>query len=272
MARMESMERVVVPLTNDALSHRAVPAGRQLAALTDAPVLLISVVADDEEARARRGQLRPLAHSLELEPGRVETRVVVAGDPVSAIADTVTERDVLVVASSATVFAGDRFVGSVAESLIRSLGGPVVVIGPECDVHHPFDISSVAVALDGTERSATAIDTATAWAHLFSVPLWLLSVVGSTDPSSGPDTEERRNRCQYLQTAAHRLRSSDLDVEWAVIDDDDRGHGLLERAGADSLIVAATAGRTGLDRIAEPSLAAELYGHSRRAAVIAHAS
>ena len=269
--------RIVVPISSEPISGRSIQAARQLARYIGASLLLISVVREPAEIRARRNELRSIERMLLSEQPelKVQSSVVADEDIKAAILAATDSGDILVVATRATVFEGDHFVGSIAEDLIRSSGQPVLVIGPECDIDEPFKVDCVAVPLDGTAAAEGSIKEAVRWAHLLDVPLWLLSV---NTPGDGPSAVEeassrfadtaRRDRQRYLQLVGHELRASDLDVEWAVLDNDDPSQALLDRAGQDALIVTTTHSRHGLDRIARPSLATDLYAHASHPTVV----
>jgi nucleotide-binding universal stress UspA family protein len=253
--------KVIVPLSDEALSLRALPAARELVRFTDVDVLLLSVVRTEEEARRRRGRLRSIAHSFER--GRVEVHAVVDpdGDPSVAVATSAADDDLVVMASHADVFRGDHFVGSFTEALVARHAGPVLVVGPACDVDSAFAVDRVVVAVDVNRAESDLAIEAARWARLLDVPLWLVATPGEREDSE-------RSARMALQREAHTLRSGDLDVEWRLFEAETLVEPMLEMIEAGALPVVTTEPHVGLDRIAHRSVTTEICARSSRPVLI----
>ncbi len=245
---------IIVPLSGDPLSQRALRPAREVARYTDSPVRLISVVSSDEEAAARRSELRTLVHSFA--PLSAESRVVVAPRPdvVNPLLTDVTADHLVVMASHADIFRGDAFVGSVTEAVTDRHPGSVLVVGPACDLDSSFDVDRVVVFCDEPAASHQLIEHAASWARILDVALLVTG--------SGTAAE--------MQRQAHPLRACDLDVDWAQLDRNNAADQLLELVTRGGLPVVAGDALKGLERIAQPSISTEICARSPRPVVVRH--
>lgn len=255
--------RVILAVGPDPRSRRGLQPARQLAAMGDRPLEVVRIVASHEDVDQVEAEVRRLVRSVMDEASvSVSVHVERGNDPAAAVAALVGSDDTLVVATRGTVFGPDGFVGSMAEAIVAAVEPPVVVIGPTCDVDAPFDVDMVVVTTDGGADDRAVARIGAWWAGLLDVRLWLVSIMGDLDPSGA-----RVERLRHLQQIGCELRSSAMDVDWHVATGADVPEA-VERWASRSLIVAATEGRVGLARIANPSIAATMCAQSRRAMVL----
>ncbi len=256
-------EHVVVPLTADVESERALPAAMTLAKALDAEIRLVSAAPLPDDVPDTEASLGRVAEKVRADGLAVSVAVEVDDDPVGVICAHCSPGDLVVMATSSSVYAGDHYVGSVAEALARKIDRPVVLVGPACDHDAALEVDRVVMALDDSDRARAAIPEAAEWARFLRVTLWLVTVV----PAATPD-DQRSRTFAALQAVGHRMRSCSLDVEWDVVADDDIAAAIADRAGPRALTVVASRTRTGLDRIAEGSVASDLTRLANRPVVM----
>jgi nucleotide-binding universal stress UspA family protein len=151
----------------------------------------------------------------------------------------------------------DLILGSVTEDLLDG-GRAVVAFGPEAAPARP---RRVAVCLDGTVWAEGSLPEAARWAAALHVPLWLVQGIGPEGAPWGTDVVET----SYLHEVAERWRPTGLDVEWDVVHDPHVGRGLADWLNEEpnTLTVAATHGRSGLERVALGGVTNQLLRHLR---------
>ncbi len=257
-------DRVLVAVDTDGEIERALPAATGLARALGAPVELVTVVPVADDVPDAEATLHQLAERARRGGATVSVAVEVDDDPVRALLAEIGPGDLVVMATSSTVYAHDHYVGSVAETLAREAEQPIVLVGPACDVDSPLDLDRVVMAYDESERARAAIPLAASWARFLRATLWLVTV---TSPAT-TDPAERAHLFGALQRIGHQLRSCSLDVEWDVVEADDVAGAILDRAGPKALAVVVTRGRKGLDRIAKGSVASDLTRLAPRPVVV----
>jgi nucleotide-binding universal stress UspA family protein len=164
------------------------------------------------------------------------------------------------------------WLGSVADSLVRSINVPVLLLRPRSDDAAeaiPFGLRHILIPVDGSELSEQVIEHARWLGRLTAARYTLMQVVAppfavpATDvipvaPIAQPDVESLRAQAMaYLEVVANRLRADGLNVDTVVVVQTQSAPGILEEAltcGAD-LIALATHGRGGWQRVALGSVA-----------------
>lgn len=179
------------------------------------------------------------------------------------------------------------WMGSVADSFVRSTTAPVLFVRPpddggRADLARIPQPGHVAVTLDGSELSETALDPAVAIADMFDADLSLVRVVEyphSTESVYLPDAVEAiQEQLEQSREAAHaeldrvatRLVAEGRDVgrESRVVNH--AAAGILEAVddiGAE-LVVMASHGRGGLGRVVLGSVADKVLRGSERPVLI----
>ncbi len=228
------------------MAERALGPARDLAHRVGAELRLVSVVATTPEAKERLAYLRAVATTSELGAG-ASVSVVTAGSLTDAVSE-LTEERLLCMASHASVHDGDAFVGSVTDDVVRRSRRPVLVIGPQVPTGCDMAVDRLDVAVGG-DYWLGALPVALGWAELLDLPVRLVHVSEPGRPPPGwlvwPD------RCPGV---GHHV----------VLESDDVAATLAGEAGAHGLLVISTAGRSGLERLAEGSVAAGVVAHATR--------
>lgn len=179
------------------------------------------------------------------------------------------------------------WLGSVADHYVRSTAAPVLFIRPPEDSGAP-DLGAapafghVAVTVDGSELSETAIDPGLVFADLFDARFTLVRVVEyphSTESVYLPDVIEliqqqleqsREAAAAELEQVATRLSAEGREVGRETRVANHAAAGILEavrEAGAD-LIVMASHGRGGLGRVVLGSVADKVLRGSNRPVLV----
>ena len=265
---------IIVPLDGSDFAARAIPDATALATSSGAKLVLVRVLAHRalesavDERDAIQASLNMDADTLRADGLRVETAVrrvhpIHADDVARAIAVVADEQqaELIVMSTHGRGGLGRWVYGSVADSLLQQSTTPVLLVSPHVDSPLPTDRRlRVLVPLDGSELAEDAIETANLLAGTLDTELTLLQVVESPPYPYyylpyDPDAELGAAR-QYLQSHADRLRAQGKRVtaratmgnpSWVVA--------RVAREVEADIVVMATHGRTGLDRLVLGSVA-----------------
>ncbi len=238
--------QIVVALDGGPVAERALGPAHDLARRVGAELRLVSVVTTTPETKERLAYVRAVATASEFGAG-ASVSVVTAASLTDAISELTDER-LLCMASHASVHHGDAFVGSVTDDVVRQSRRPVLVVGPEVPTGCDMDVDRVDVAVGGSYWLG-ALPVALGWAELLDVPVRLVHVAAPGEPH--PSWLVWPDRCPGV---GHHV----------VIDSGDVAATLRHEAGNHALMVIATAGRRGLERLAEGSVAAGVVAHAAR--------
>ena len=284
--------RILVPLDGSALAECALPHAAALAAAISAEVVLVRAVstppASCGDGSATTEEERYLQHAGRMLAGpeiRVQTAVR-CGKPAEAILRTVSQEraDLVVMATHARSGVGRWLSGSVAEAVLNDSPVPVLLVRawePERVQPRLQSHSTVLVPLDGSAFAEQALPVAGRLASILDGELVLLQAVWTPDSvfrapllsATWPLTSEAEDddgpsgylglledeARKYLTGVAGRF-APQLRATWDVrvgstpasaIVDGCRGH-------AAALVVMCTHGRTGVQRLAFGSVAAEV--------------
>ena len=145
-----------------------------------------------------------------------------------------------------------------AEELLRLEFGPVVIVGPRCEVGD-FQ-GPIIVTVDGSKASESVLPLAAAWGIELRAEPWIIEVVEPDSDGTGDVSHSA-----YPARLARRLAAnSGHPVQFEVL----RGHPVHDEVadfasslGA-SLIVASTHGRSGMPRFVVGSTAAAIVRHA----------
>jgi nucleotide-binding universal stress UspA family protein len=224
-------------------------------------------------------------------PGVPLRIVVLRGDPATAIVQYAREApDVRLIAMATHGRSGiSRWVfGSVAEKVLRATPTPLLLVRPADDGMappvHPLPYRTIVVPLDGSPVAEQALDQAYEVATATGASLLLVAVVPEPDEFLAAEVgdipvwmlEDRMAETErlhtYLQGQAARLMNAGLTVEIQVVTGSP-ATAILDSAaetGAD-LIVMATHGRGGLQRLWMGSVALKVVQSARTPVLLVRA-
>ncbi len=254
------VQHLIVPVDGSDASWRAFDVAVSLARRCDATVALLEVVFERDEVDAARARLDERLAQHDTAGITVTTSVHLAAESIGqGVADEVEAHpEATVVMASHGRGRSAALLGSVTEELLRLEYGPVVVVGPRCEVG---DFGGPIIAtVDGSRASESVLPLAAAWGIEMHAEPWIIEV-------ADPDSAETADIGQSAYTArlARRLAAdSGHPVQFEVL----RGHSVHDEVadfasslGA-SLIVASTHGRTGMPRLVVGSTAAAIVRHA----------
>ncbi|HEY9227083.1 MAG TPA: universal stress protein [Gemmatimonadaceae bacterium] len=290
---------IMVPLDGTAASQHAVPWAFALARKAESSIDLVRVIPTafgaepygttvlnqatvDQMRIAAREMLRDLAEEM-TEKGVPSRAIVIDGEVRDALRSHL-ESDELDLIVMTTHDAGrvERFlIGSVAESLVRNVRCPVLLIRADSDDIPQFDdvrtVARIVVPLDGSEFAEEVLPHAITFGRCFQSEMALMAVIqpvvaiatmaadvagpnviATLPPAkeADPDPDEVTTYSDVLERAARRVRDAGLTVSTAVLVDTRPAHAIVDyadRHDAD-LIAMTTHGRGALKRLVAGSV------------------
>lgn len=277
--------QILVPLDGTALADAAIPWADRLGAALGAQVTLIrlvtptvvpSVSLDQQEHCLIDSELTWARRSLDKRTIRFQRdkptdAIVLHGPPGEMIAAHARAgADLVVMASHGRTGLERVLQGSVAATVIRESGVPVLVVGPGASEPPPQLQGRVLVPLDGSEQAAEVLPHVTPFARALG---WRLALFTAVPPNAtGATRVDSWASCQgYLDRTARELRAAGIEAE-ATLRVGDPGLSIADFASdahAD-LIALSTHSRTGLDRWKSRSVAEYLIAHATRPVLIVH--
>jgi nucleotide-binding universal stress UspA family protein len=254
---------VVIPLDGSDLGEKALPYAKAIAGRVGAPLVLLQVVPPDapaptvDEARAYlEQQAKPLGAGVEID-------VPLGNPPEEIIAVAERHRDALIVMTThGRSEIGKWLFGCVAERVVHASTVPVLLIrsgaaGPKMP---PFQ--SILVPLDGSVLAEAVLPYAVQLAGAVNAEIQLVRVVGVGDAAGMlwmmPEVIEQlvRESDDYLSVVAKRLREEGRRVTTKTLIGFPATEILAyEQATRPDLVVMATHGRGGLNRLVFGSIA-----------------
>jgi nucleotide-binding universal stress UspA family protein len=251
-------DQILVPLDGSPAAERALGPALALARRAGVPLRLLSRALPDQDEELA-GYLADLTdrHAAVTD---VETQVLDMEAIPAAIARGLDPGTLVCMASHGRA-RSEALVGSVTEATLRTIGAPVLVVGP----HVPADVSLAAgwvvACLDGSELSERALAPAQAWSSLLGARLCLAQVL-QLDVHGVATTPGDVVEAGYLASVAHRLGGIE---RWEVLHHNDAASGLAALSTDPSvrLLVTATHGRTGWSRLRLGSVTAATIRRSQ---------
>lgn len=237
---------ILVPLDGSAAAERALGPALALASRTGVPLrALRRALSDDKEEACEylAAIADRCAPTLDL-----DTQVVDRESVPDAILDGLAPGTLVCMSSHGHGGIARAVMGSIAEALLRSLDRPALVVGPNLDQGATFT-GRVVACIDGSHESHRTLAPAHAWAASLGLRLWLMEVV---EPGVVPDWAAHDDVVESSHVAA---LAAELDgvAGWDVLHDTDPARALAAMAASPStataLLVVATHGRTGWDRL-----------------------
>ncbi|HYN35303.1 MAG TPA: universal stress protein [Ilumatobacteraceae bacterium] len=255
------VQHLIVPVDGSDAAWRAVDVAMALARRCDTNVEIIEMVSDTTEITDAEARLADRFDQHDTNGLEVTTKAIVTTDGVAdGIAGEVDRHpEVTVVMASHGRGRSAALLGSVAEELLQRVFGPILVVGPHCELGG-FD-GPVIVTVDGSSASESVLPLAAAWGIELRAEPWIVEVVEPDVRTSG-DVAESTYPARLARTLAadtgHPVQFDVLhghDVHDEIADFADSLHA--------SLIVASTHGRSGMERIVTGSTAAAIVRHAR---------
>jgi nucleotide-binding universal stress UspA family protein len=187
------------------------------------------------------------------------TEVLAHDSIATALAEHVESRNgAIIVMSSHGHGRSAGVLGSVADDVLRTTFGPIVVVGPHVRVDVGPLQGPYIVPLDGSSHGDMILPIATAWSIEFTAQPWLVEVLppNVVTTSDFTDSAYTARRARQMQRDIGRT----VEVEFEVLHHDDPAQAITDFAtttGA-SLIFCTTHGRTGMARLRAGSVAAKM--------------
>lgn len=250
--------RVIVPIDGSDFAWRALGPAAALARQTDAALEIVQVVALADDVTTAEQILREQLATAAIDAATaaaVDIDVLIMGE---TIASTIAARVEAVEGSILVMGSVGRgrsaaLIGSVAEELLGLLFGPIVLIGPACELDRADFRGNLVVTVDGSSGSESVLPLAAAWGIGLEAVPWIVLVL-EPDTTGTSDIGES----SYPARLARELSaSSHHDVQFEVLHDKhpDRAIAAYASSLGASLIVTSTHGRTGMARIRAGSVA-----------------
>lgn len=247
------IERILLPSDGSEPAVQAQYHARLLARAFDAAVDLLAVTSDastgKEQFAGAAAHLDGVTWETVTRSGRPATEILAYADESSC--------DVIVMGTHGRTGLERAITGSVTERVLRRSAVPVFTVRPGEETTPPSNYDRLCVPVDGSERSARAVEPAIELATAFDAAIDVVSVVDVStiaaqseglNPSviSGELTEQCESA---LEQAKRDIERADVPTDTTVL----RGspsNAILEHvaaAGCDAVVMA-THGRTGLQR------------------------
>jgi nucleotide-binding universal stress UspA family protein len=247
-------KHLIVPIDGSPASFYALPVASRLATAFDAQLEVISVRGHFEMASSKRALERELDRLRDVSGASCQL-LITDETAAQAISDMVRSTpDSLVVMSSHGHGRSAAVLGSTTDEVLRAISGPIVVVGPNCDVDDASALDGNYIApVDGSARAEQVLPIVSTWALRLGGNPWL---VKAADDIAQPVSDR-----SYLSAVAHGLRRrTGRVVGYEVLEGDHAARAIVEfaRSSHASLIFVSTHGRTGLARLRSGSVAAEV--------------
>ena len=234
-------------------------------------MLLFTRVENDHEAAAAKAELDRIATTY-LAENDVSTDTIFGEDPVDSIVAAAGETGIVCMGTAASVRFHDGHFGSVAEGVTRTIGRPLVLVGPEMERHPGSPTRKVVVPVDGSPLSEAGIEPGGRLAKKFDVPLWLVTVVSPKQEAMAQrefGAAAVAGESNYVHNLSREImRAHTIDVEFEVLHHDHPADAIVDFVGDDGTAVLTTHGRSGLSRVVAGSVATGVVAKSKRAVVV----
>jgi nucleotide-binding universal stress UspA family protein len=262
------IEKVYVPLDGSEVADAAIRPGAQLALRAGTPLVLMAARWPDSREITMRSYLD--AHVAFLD-GPVESWVISDRDPAEAIVEVAGEAGAVVCMATRGRGAFRRAViGGVAESVVRSSRGAIVLVGAELDPGWTLgEDPSILVGFDESSHARAAAVAASEIASSLHGSVQLAQVFDPVD--SERRRMRRRSELEHAATLVEELQKQGVDVRSIALDGFDPAGLLLHEArdrGAAMLAVGCH-GRSGVSRFALGSVSFAVVGRSRVPVIVA---
>jgi nucleotide-binding universal stress UspA family protein len=263
---MAGMKEVMVPLDGSEASVRSVPVAGRLASRLGLDVRLFSAGGNDSASWMQNVAERLL-------PGlEVAVDTAPAGNPVEAIVAAAGHDRMACMATAGSLLPHKGHVGSVAEGVVRRIGRPVALVGPQMEPNPGDNTQRVVVPVDGSKLSEASLEVAGDLARALGVPAWVITNIDQKTEAAARASMEGdliATESGYVGRLARSLgKRIGIEVEYEVLHGDDPARAIVDFAGDDGTIVMTTHGRSGLNRLFAGSVTTGVVAHSQRAVFV----
>jgi nucleotide-binding universal stress UspA family protein len=239
--------------------------GAALAAQLGVPWRIVSVVSAPHEAELRDIALAAALRDAGLETPQID--VPVCTDAAGWLTAFARQRPQALpcLATHARSPLGELVRGDIAESLVRALDTPVLLLGPQLPADWPGRVETVLACLDTSALAEAVLPAALNLARQASVALRLVEVLPALPAHLGDEGADS-GESWYLRDVAARLqREHGVDAACDVLHSDDPGAAIAAHAAAlpAAVIVLGTHGRSGLRQVAAGSVSHAVLRHAR---------
>lgn len=209
-------DEILACLDGSPLAEKILPWAREIAAAERSRLTLLRVVVDADELAAQEDYMR--------EQGRLfgaQIKFSLSRDPADAVMTELKSnpRAIAAMTTHGRSEWAEAILGSVALKLIRDAGRPVILYRP-IPRDRPEKITSLVIALDGSEFSEKIIPTAVDMAKSINGKLVLVQVISRDILNSavpGPPAEETLV-ASYLEEKAREIeRHYGIEPHWNVL-------------------------------------------------------
>lgn len=275
------IKSVLVPLDGSDLAEEALGYAIPIAQRHESQVHLVFVIGHDADASRddeARQYLAGVTEKLDLQP-EVHVRI---GAPAEEIIETVEELDdpLIVMTTHGRTGLGRWFYGSVADKVVHAADAPVLLLRSGAGKLEGGRIEKILAPVDGSAYSEAALGWATSMAGIFDSELYITQVAetanlysslgyetyapGAGQPMSDVAEYMVNQAHKYISTVSGKLREQGYRVQGTVLEGF-AGEELIayERKVEPQLVVMATRGRAGFDKLLFGSVAERVLKSGR---------
>lgn len=273
-------QHILVPFDGSPLSAQAFSLALGLA---DQSATITVLHVEEQKNDSARSDLGPVAERLRsIAPGRTIEMATVSGEPADAIVAEADRlgADLIVMSTRGRGGLARLAFGSVTDQVVRRSHLSVAVIHSDNKVHdsatdeagrEPHRFARIVLPLDGTDASGAALPVVAELAKRLSVPVLVISTINLvplTSPSMVQDIgmamnvedvyEETRDSAEvWLSEASRRLTADGVQNSTEFLTGS-AAYSIESLTKSGDLIVMATHGRSGLDRVLSGSVSDQL--------------
>jgi nucleotide-binding universal stress UspA family protein len=215
------INEILVCLDGSSLAEKVLPLARGIAYATGAILTGVKVVRDSDQIARAESYMRESARRF-----GARIKFVVSGDPALAILEEL-EKDpttLVAITTHGRTAWSEAVLGSVAFQVIRGAKRPVILYCPLVkDANAPKKVTTLVVALDGSDFSERIIPYAAEMAKALATRLLLIQALPLRSPIlAGPDQETVvLLESAYLHRKAAAIKQAHgIDADWEVLHGD----------------------------------------------------
>ena len=258
------INEILVCLDGSSLAEKVLPLARGIAYATGAILTGVKVVRDSDQIARAESYMRESARRF-----GARIKFVVSGDPALAILEEL-EKDpttLVAITTHGRTAWSEAVLGSVAFQVIRGAKRPVILYCPLVkDANAPKKVTTLVVALDGSDFSEGIIPYAAEMAKALATRLLLIQALPLRSPIlAGPDQETVvLLESAYLHRKAAAIKQTHgIDADWEVLHGDPADAICRYLKGMpDTLLAMTTHARSPLERAVLGSVAGYCVRHA----------
>jgi nucleotide-binding universal stress UspA family protein len=257
------IDEIIVCLDGSSMAEKIAPIAQKVAAARAASLTVFKIIRNLGEVAAQEDYLRAAAHRF-----GAQIKLTISDDPAQAIIQEL-EKNPGAMAALTThgrTALGEAILGSIAHRVLRGAERPIMLYRPLGAGKAPEKITTLAVALDGSEFAETIIPFAAETAKCLAAQLTLLQALpleSAVPPLPEPQKADLLES-SYLHRQADAIKNTfGLDAQWDVL------HGEAAQAICnylagipDTMLAMTTHGRNALQRVVLGSVASECIRHA----------